>query len=296
MYVSRRSGNGRSFWQPRDPYLGATNAVLVARSCQHHVKDFPGPLSIKTVIEGRVAWKIKQREIWVDDSAFLVLHDGEPYSMEIDVPEPVTTCCIFFQKGFVESVHCDLSMPAETRLDNPCLLKNALSFRSALHPRSNDLMTTIAGIRSQVLADSPAMRLDESFLKLALELLLQQEETHKQIRRIPAARATTRGELFARVARGREFLHAEAYGRIRLADAARAACMSPFHFQRTFMRAFGKSPHRYVTELRLAKAERLLKGGMPVTEVCFAVGFESLGSFSTTFRKHLGRPPSSFRS
>ncbi|MBV8897444.1 MAG: helix-turn-helix transcriptional regulator [Acidobacteriaceae bacterium] len=116
----------------------------------------------------------------------------------------------------------------------------------------------------------------------------------RQIGRVPAIRAATREELFARVARGREFLHAQAYGRIRLKDAARAACMSPFHFQRTFSRVFGSSPASYVGQLRLARALQLLKGGMPVTEVCFAIGFESLGSFSTSFRKHFGGPPSAF--
>jgi len=96
------------------------------------------------------------------------------------------------------------------------------------------------------------------------------------------------------VARGREFLHAESYGRITLADAARAACLSPFHFHRTFVRVFGKSPSRYVNDLRLTRAVQLLKSGVPVTEVCLAIGFESLGSFSTTFRKRFGVPPSTF--
>jgi AraC-like DNA-binding protein len=142
---------------------------------------------------------------------------------------------------------------------------------------------------------SSGISLDEAFLRLAHQLLQQHDEIAKQMSRIPAARAGTRQELFARVTRGREFLHAEAYGRIRLRDAARAASMSPFHFQRTFSRAFGKSPASYVTRLRLARAVQLLKRGAPVTEVCFAIGFESIGSFSATFRNHFGVPPSAFR-
>ena len=153
----------------------------------------------------------------------------------------------------------------------------------------------MAKAKEQVLADYPVIALDECFLHLAFELLLHYEETKRQIGRIPAARASTRSELFARAARGREFLHAEFYRPITLAQAARTACLSPFHFQRTFVRALGKSPSRYLHELRLAKAIRLLKSGMSVTDVCFGVGFESLGSFSAMFRKHFGVPPSSFR-
>jgi AraC family transcriptional regulator len=269
--------------------------LLIATARRHYVDDFPGPLSIKTVIQGKVAWNTDRRDIWVDDSSFLVLNDGVQYSMNIDVSEPVTTCCVFFAKGFVELVGRDLSVPIERRLDDPRSTDKVLHFSSCLHPHSERLAARLASLRLDVSAGVPAMDLDEDFVNLASELLLHHEETKKQMNRIPAARASTRAELFARVARGREFLHAECYGQIRLADAARAACLSPFHFQRTFVRAFGKSPASYVTDLRLAKAVQLLKCGMPVTEVCFAVGFESLGSFSTTFRKYLGVSPSSCR-
>ena len=112
---------------------------------------------------------------------------------------------------------------------------------------------------------------------------------------MPATRAATREELFRRVARGREFLHAEGLGRVRLADVARAACLSPFHFHRAFRQAFGKTPSRYVQELRLARAAQLLANGVSVTETCFQVGFESVGSFSTLFYRYFGAPPSSRR-
>src|SRR5690349_10287581 len=61
--------------------LGTHNAILRARARTHFVKDFPGPLSIKSVTTGSVAWKSGGRELVVDRDSFLVLHDGEPYSM-----------------------------------------------------------------------------------------------------------------------------------------------------------------------------------------------------------------------
>jgi AraC family transcriptional regulator len=284
-----------SRWEPQTPSLGSLNAVLVARSRRHSVKDFPGPLSIKTVCEGKVAWQVDRRQVWVDDSSFLVLNDGEHYSMEIDAPEPVSTCCVFFEKGFVESIVRDISTPIAQCLEDPHSVSQTVSFLSRLHPRSSTLFQWMARIREHVLAASPAMEIDECYLNLASELLLHYEENRKQMARIPAARAPTRTELFSRVSRGREFLHAEAYGRITLSAAARAAGMSPFHFHRTFRQAFGRSPATYVTELRFARAARLLMGGSSVTDVCLAVGFESLGSFSTAFRKYYGVPPSSLR-
>jgi len=77
---------------------------------------------------------------------------------------------------------------------------------------------------------------------------------------------------------------------------AAEACLSPYHFLRLFKQAFNRTPHRYLTERRIRRAKELLaNGSLTVTEVCFEVGFESLGSFSSLFRKHAGRSPVDYR-
>lgn len=103
-------------------------------------------------------------------------------------------------------------------------------------------------------------------------------------------------ETFRRLSTTRDYLAAH-HGRvITLEEAAKEACMSPFHYQRMFKRAFGESPHDFVTRLRIERAQRLLRtSGMSVTEVCFEVGYESLGSFSTMFSRVVGCAPSEFR-
>ena len=76
---------------PPSARLGDENVILRARARRHAVVDFPGPLSIKSVVEGTVRWKTGGREIAVDEGSFLVLNDGESYSMNIDSAEPVAT-------------------------------------------------------------------------------------------------------------------------------------------------------------------------------------------------------------
>jgi len=101
---------------------------------------------------------------------------------------------------------------------------------------------------------------------------------------------------FRRLIRARDFIASVHAGCIRLDDAARAACLSPFHFQRLFSRTFGESPHDFVTRLRMENALRLLEeGGMSVTDVCMEIGYVSLGSFSTRFAAHMGQSPSEYR-
>jgi AraC-like DNA-binding protein len=77
---------------------------------------------------------------------------------------------------------------------------------------------------------------------------------------------------------------------------ARGAHMSAGHLSRTFKAAYGESPYSYLMTRRIERAMALLRRGeLSVTDVCFAVGFSSLGTFSTRFTELVGMPPSAYR-
>src|SRR6266567_332003 len=77
---------------------------------------------------------------------------------------------------------------------------------------------------------------------------------------------------------------------------ARSAAMSTGHFSRSFKAAFGESPYSYLMTRRIERAKALLRRGeMTVTDVCLAVGFTSLGSFSSRFTELVGESPSAYR-
>ena len=74
------------------------------------------------------------------------------------------------------------------------------------------------------------------------------------------------------------------------------AGISLHHYIRLYARAFGETPQEFVIRQRLATAQRLLRGGsLSITEVCFEVGYESLGSFSSLFRRAVGVSPREYR-
>ena len=81
-----------------------------------------------------------------------------------------------------------------------------------------------------------------------------------------------------------------------IAALARSAATSPAYFSRSFKAAFGETPHQYLMSRRMERAMALLRSGeLSVTDVCFAVGFSSLGSFSTQFRRFVGVSPLAYR-
>jgi len=100
----------------------------------------------------------------------------------------------------------------------------------------------------------------------------------------------------ARLRRVRDRIDREYAQPLDVEALARGAHMSAGHLSREFRRAYGESPYSYLMTRRIERAMALLRGGdLSVTEVCFAVGCQSLGTFSTRFTELVGAPPSVYR-
>jgi len=94
-----------------------------------------------------------------------------------------------------------------------------------------------------------------------------------------------------RLLRARDRLHDAPDAAPRLDVLADDVGLSRAYFLRSFAEAFGRTPHDYLTEVRLDRAKRTLARGASVTEACFEVGFSSLGSFSRLFAQRVGVAP-----
>lgn len=106
----------------------------------------------------------------------------------------------------------------------------------------------------------------------------------------------TAPEVFERLNRARLFIDESYDLPLDLKQISSQACFSRYHFLRLFRQAFNKTPHRYLVDRRIEKAKELLSSDdLRVTDVCFEVGFQSLGSFSTLFHKSVGHPPITYR-
>lgn len=100
----------------------------------------------------------------------------------------------------------------------------------------------------------------------------------------------------ARLRRVRDRIDREFAQPLDVESLARGAHMSAGHLSREFRQAYGESPYAYLMTRRVERAMALLRrGDLSVTEVCFAVGCSSLGSFSSRFTELVGMPPSAYR-
>ncbi len=99
-----------------------------------------------------------------------------------------------------------------------------------------------------------------------------------------------------RLRRARDLLREDHERVVSIDEAAREAALSPYHFIRRFRAVFGETPHQTQIAARLHRAKELLiVSDLSVTEICVAVGFSSLGTFSDLFSRRVGVAPSLYR-
>ena len=103
-------------------------------------------------------------------------------------------------------------------------------------------------------------------------------------------------DLHERLCRARRYID-ECYDLpLDLTQISKQACLSRYHFLRLFRDTFATTPHQYLIQRRIEKAKELLcSDRFSVTDVCFEVGFQSLGSFSSLFHKCVGHSPNIYR-
>jgi AraC-like DNA-binding protein len=96
--------------------------------------------------------------------------------------------------------------------------------------------------------------------------------------------------------RAKDLADARYFERLEVNDLATAAGLSRAHFSREFRRAFGESPHAYLLTRRLERAAALLRAtDRSVADICFSVGLQSVGSFTTSFTRSYGVSPTAYR-
>jgi len=277
--------------------LGQCSFIIDGSSRTYHWQGI-GCLSIKSFSGGEALYDVGRGRFRVDPQSYLLLNQSQPYAITVEAEKEMASFCLFFEDGLGEEVHHSSNSPTAKLLDEPAAPANPpLQFFEKTYPHDDLLSPALFRLRDEL----PHHRTDEAWLNEQLHdilrrLLQAQRQVRQEVDAFPALRAATREELYRRLHRAKDFIAASFDQAVTLDDAAQIACLSPSHFIRTFQQAFRQTPHQFLTAKRLERAQKLLlQTELPVTDICLAVGFESLGSFSTLFRRQLGLSPERFR-
>ncbi|HKC12615.1 MAG TPA: AraC family transcriptional regulator, partial [Vicinamibacteria bacterium] len=233
--------------------LGTHNVLLQGHARTYHVRDFPGPLSVKSVVRGEAWWETADGRFHVEAGRYLILNHGQPYSITVESREEVETLCAFFAEGFVEDVLRGLLTTSARLMEDPDL-PPACGFLESVRPLRAGVATELLRMHAALKEGSPPeLWLEARFLGLARALHAAERDLEREAARLPALRASTRAELYRRLRRARDFVDSSLDRKLSLAIVSRVACLSPYHFHRLFAAAFGETLHAYIVRQRLER-------------------------------------------
>jgi len=199
---------------PRAGELPHCSAVLNGRGTRYEVNDYRTTLSLKSVVRGAARYHTPQGHYLLTPDTFLILNDGQRYSLEFDGHGrvPTETLCPFFQRGFLEqAAACAAALP-ELHLDDIDRATPALEFCERLYSKSGDpktggvaraLAELHAGLRGP---QASAPWLEDRLYALAQSLAGLRIQVRGEAQAFPGLRPATRMELYSRLYRGRDFL------------------------------------------------------------------------------------------
>ncbi len=230
----------------------------------------------------------------MDADSLLLLNNRQPYTMLLDAPQPVRTFCLFFRDGLVEDAWRSETSSAAQFPRRSLARSSEPGIFERMHPKQG----RIAKLMTSMYGESADELLEDGFLQIARELLHFRSDLESASTRVPAARPSTKAELFRRLTRARSIIEASLDRTLPGSGDRRARIVSVALSSASSVQA---GIWRNATSLcpvrrRMDRARRLLANSeMPVTEVCLETGFQSLGSFSTLFRRENGCSPQQYR-
>lgn len=278
-----------------DNIFRENNVIINAESSHVEYGDHWGPLSVKCAFNGREFYRSGSRTVAVDDDSFLIFNEGKVYSSYIRSETKVQSFTINFSPEFVDAVFA-----AMTAADPEQAFAGTSSVRFAeqLYRHDHSLSPLFHQLRTLSLQlHANKHQVAELYTEVLQKLFVTQTQVRAEVERIGAVRPSTKKELHTRLHRAKDLIDSCFAEELSLERIAAAAMMAPVHCLREFKKAFGCTPHQYLIERRIREAERLLRTGRSsVSEVCLAVGYSDLSSFSKLFKARTGSSPERFRS
>ena len=254
--------------------------------------DLPGPLVLVTTRRGTAQCRIDQRDLQVDESSFALSVPGANFSLRYDDNEPVETFNVHFSNVLVGETLAALSAPNELGAHNT----HHSEIVPVVRRQSPAIAASVRTLHEVFISTENAVVRESAHLDLLTTLLAENQARLASQTRLSALRRTTRRELLVRVNRAVDFMHVCYAQPLDLTKLARVSCLSRFHFLRSFKTLMGSTPQRFLAQLRLAEARRLLeRTALSLFEIAQRVGYAEASSLSRAFKRHLGSRPSDYR-
>lgn len=268
----------------------ALGDFVISRASQFEARtETPRP-SVKVVRSGAEHYQVNGRRFSVKNKRFLVVDKHCDLGLHIDDRNGVEGVCIFPSADLINEVAQTRLASQEALLEDLMVKDEIRLMEQFCHYDQNRTGTFLNShieniVREVQYGNETSVNMDHFFITLAECLVDDQLELEGKMKNLSSAKRATREELYRRVAMARDFITANYTEKLNLDDLVANACLSKYHFLRTFKAIYGTSPYQYLLNLRLQKAKELLLQDYAITEVNNMVGFSDVKNL----RRALGK-------
>ncbi|WP_339787525.1 helix-turn-helix domain-containing protein [uncultured Imperialibacter sp.] len=269
-------------------FMGSKGAVVPA-----HITG----LGVAVVMSGEATFWINREVIAINEASFLVVNKGSELSFKLERDDTLVAL-LYFDAALSKLLYNGLLIRGdETAGWSPVggedfsLVEHVHFMNASLRQQFQLLMEL-----GNSCASFHSLKAD-MVVRSILDSLIGENENALQIsRELKVVKTVTKIALYKRLAVAREWIANNLQQAVDLQQVADVAMLDKQHFLRLFKRAYQTTPHHFLTTMRLERAEKLLEEtDLPVSEICRAIGFDSIPSFTSLFKRTYGEAPGRYR-
>jgi AraC family transcriptional regulator len=285
----------RKLWQGRTVATqGWPNVVLNVNTTDIYRDDIRGPVSIFANLKGESQVEADNRKVKIREGYFFVTNHDQRYTLEVE-KQKAETFNVHFGEYFSDQVFSSLTTrPIEALENNEFIAPvEKVCFHNKLHVKSESFNRLASQI---ILAKNDPLLLEQKLYSLMTVLLEDHHKVKKSASILPSVKSSTREEIIKRLHLSTDYIYSFYDRDLSLDELAKVSFLSKFHYLRLFKLVFGKTPHQFITEVKIEKAKSLLRQPSPEVKVISrSLGFKDASTFSRLFFNQVGVYPSSFR-
>lgn len=290
--------NGKGVNDQPLPQKGWPSVVLNTTSFGAERNGIKGPFSIFLNLSGKSIVKADGKHIELTDDNLCTINQGDYYDLIIPESYKTDTFNIHFGDQLYDDVVKNLSESTNQLLNNP-FEKPSISYQTVTKStwKSAPIHRHINTLIDFYQLDGQDETKEFELLGGLLNTMLQEQWSEAQKHQgIDALKPSTQKELSSRINLSIDYIHAHFKEKVSLDELASIACLSKYHYLRTFKSLYGCTPQQMIAQLRFQKATCLLKGSeQSLSEIAPYLGFSELAAFSRFFYKNAGCSPKAYR-
>lgn len=277
-----------------------TGTLFIRSKVLEETDDHISRLSIRCNLNGEQHYRVGRNEYLINPKNYLIINQGQHYRTSFYGEEEQEMILVAFKPGFAEQLLYSRVTPQHILLDDPFKSPGqALELFEKTYPQDAVIQNLFDRLRKLIDLDN-GIKMEIDLEDIYSALMLRMLEVHRnlqgEINKLGSIKLSTRQELFKRLSIAKDYMAAHPDRNIKLDEVAKVACLSVHHFKREFKELYGVSPHRFLLNKRIEKAEEMLsRTALQVEEISLATGFTNTSSFIRSFKAQKGKTPGTYR-